>query len=228
MIGVIMQKTLVITDVTRMSGDKVCVAGVDSHGNCVRPIMRGDVRESHLYQRGELLVYPRAKVQFDLTAGPISPPHVEDMEFRLDSIASKGICGDVEWENALRHSCFSSVADIFDRYLVDDRYVLSGQETRLLRTVTGVGIDYVEIDDYFRRRYRLDFRDAQGDAYLRVPINDLPFRAYLDVLSNTSGGEMRATRVALRQLRSSSRVYLALVSLDPGSEKVTPRPAGPR
>jgi len=33
------KKSLVITDVTRMQEGRVCVAGYDNDGNCIRPVL---------------------------------------------------------------------------------------------------------------------------------------------------------------------------------------------
>ena len=205
-----MRTTLTITDVTRMQGDKVCVAGIDDYGNCVRPVARGEVRERHLYQGGRLIICPKAKVEFDLAPTRITPPHIEDKGFDPSTITGRGFCTDDEWERILRNSCFDSVEAIFDGHLENDRYVLPRSQTRSLGTIGSVQINHVEIDDYEgKHQFRLSFTDSTGKRYNRLPINDLTLRAYLQKSIATSG-EMSAERAALQAVKSADRLYLRI------------------
>ena len=198
-----MRKTLIITDLTLMSDDKVCIAGIDERGNVVRPVTSNEVRRHHLLQDKRPIIFPRAKVEFDLSATKVAPPHIEDQQFIPDSIVSKGLCDDDEWEEALRSSSFSSVAEIFDGYLEKDRYVLPGAGTRSLGTIADVNIQGVDIDNYkVRRKFRLTFTDASGKTYLNLPINDLTFRQYLQNLIDTLDNETRAERASMEALLS--------------------------
>ena len=72
-----MRKTLIITDVTEMRGDEVCVAGIDEVGLCIRPMLRGGVRRRHLFSQGRAIVVPGRKVEFNLTDIKVDPPHIE-------------------------------------------------------------------------------------------------------------------------------------------------------
>lgn len=68
------RKTLVITDVTAMSGDNVCIAGYDDSLTCIRPVLaRGQITKRHLFKEGELIVFPGAKVAFNLGAPAVHP-----------------------------------------------------------------------------------------------------------------------------------------------------------
>jgi hypothetical protein len=60
------RKRLVITDLTYMWDDEVCIAGVDRDGNCVRPVTPSGVNRSQLFQDGRLVIHPRALVEFEL------------------------------------------------------------------------------------------------------------------------------------------------------------------
>lgn len=93
----ILHKRLVVTNLTYMQGDEVCVAGIDERGRCVRPVLPSGVKRENLFQSGQLVVFPRSKLEFDATRVSITPPHVEDMRLRLSSLIHQGICGDAEW-----------------------------------------------------------------------------------------------------------------------------------
>jgi hypothetical protein len=73
------KEVLVITDLTRMGGDRVCLAGVTRDGVCVRPeLPRGHFTESWLYANGEPVVSPFAAIEFQLLQPMPRRPHTED------------------------------------------------------------------------------------------------------------------------------------------------------
>lgn len=175
-----MRKTLTMTDVTEMRGDEVCVAGIDEVGFCVRPVVPGGVRLSHLYVRDSAVVVPGRKVELELFETQTEPPHIEDERFFPSSIADKGRCSPREWEDVLAASCSTDMAAMFDGHLVEGRYVPPGSRTRSLRTIGNVEIEYVRVfDDTDRRRYRISFQDFSGARFLDRPINDLTFRTMM-------------------------------------------------
>ena len=62
-----MKKLLAITDLTRMQQGRVCVAGYDSEGNCIRPVRPPPgISEKSLLEGGKATVFPFAVVEFDL------------------------------------------------------------------------------------------------------------------------------------------------------------------
>ena len=203
-------RMLVITDLTLMSADEVCIAGVDGDGKCIRPVTPSGVKRHQLFQRGRLAVYPRAKILFDLSPAPIAPPHIEGQRFNPGSIAIQGICSDSEWEAILQKTCFPSVAEMFDGNLDGGRRVPTGAQTRSLGTIGDGRIIRVGIDDSFgSRQFRLDFADPSGKEYRRFPINDLAFRTYFQKTIEILG-EREAESVVLQALLSTKRIYLRI------------------
>jgi hypothetical protein len=205
-----MRDTLVITDVTRMWGGRVCVAGIDSSGVCVRPVVPGQLRESDLWKGDQLLIRPRAKIEFDLEPSPVTAPHIEDRRTYTNTTTYRGTCTDQEWEAALRRSCFPSVAVLFDGHLQEGRYVLPGAATRSIGTVEATQIDVVLAEEDASRSYRLDFTDQDGTRYTHFPINDLTFGAGVDRLVEVFGGVDQTAVAMTRSFRSSRVVYLRI------------------
>src|SRR3972149_5871079 len=77
-----MKKWLVITDVTRMREGRVCVAGYDEDGNCIRPVLPPPgIQETSLYVQERPLIFPFAVVEYDLTQVLPHPPHTEDHRY---------------------------------------------------------------------------------------------------------------------------------------------------
>jgi hypothetical protein len=74
-----MKACLTITDLTRMSGDKVCVAGYKDDGACIRPqFKRGNITEDWLWDRDQVSIRPFARVELDLIANTPEFLHTED------------------------------------------------------------------------------------------------------------------------------------------------------
>src|SRR6266508_368642 len=77
-----MRRRVVITDVTRMGGTRVCVAGYTRKAGqaefCVRPLFRyGDLTEQWLYPRSGI-IRAFAVVELDLLKHEPEKPHSED------------------------------------------------------------------------------------------------------------------------------------------------------
>ena len=203
-----MLTTLVITDVTRMGGDRVCIAGIGPANTCIRPVLpSSSVRESHLRANGAPLIFPRSKVQFDLLPIPVTPPHIEDREFDPASILGQGVCDDEEWEATLLASCSASVDRLYDGFLQEPRYVLPGSLTRSLGTVTNQ--QYISLS-LGNSSFRLSFIDAVGEQYQDVQIVDINFRNYgAEQMRRYGSVDLAETRIA-SVIRNARRTYLRL------------------
>jgi hypothetical protein len=59
-----MQQEIVITDLTRMGNDTVCIAGINRSWEVIRPVARyGGIPEYHLYKDGEAIIRPRSIIK---------------------------------------------------------------------------------------------------------------------------------------------------------------------
>ncbi len=209
-----MEKTLAITDLTHMSGDLICVAGIDRDGVCVRPVAERGVRLYDIYYHGLLVVHPRALVSFDLSPTQTEPPHTEDALADFSTVTRKGVCTDRLWEEILSRDSLPTVADVFDGQLVGGRIVPPGAPTRSLGTVEGARIEQVRVDDSRgRRQYRADFVDGSSVRYEGWPVNDLAFRHMMQASIDSLGGERAAAHQAERLLAESSERLFMRVGL---------------
>ena len=205
-----MKKSLVITDLTHMSYDMVCVAGIDKHGSCVRPVAEGGVRLYHLYHHGELVIHPRALVSFDLSPAETEPPHIEDALTDFSTATLKTVRTDSQWHEILRRDSLPAVADVFDGHLEEGRRVNPGAPTKSLGTIEGARIERIHVDDSWdRRQYRADFVDGSGVRYERWPVNDLAFRHMMQANTAELGGDGAAVHQAERLLaKAGDRLFL--------------------
>jgi hypothetical protein len=208
----------VITDVTRMAGLRVCVAGYTRKGgqpeSCVRPLFRyGDITEQWLFSRIGI-IRPFSVVELDLLKHEPEKPHSEDwlIEPRLRIVQeSLSLDERLAFLQAIEDS---AVHSIFGAEIHRDRgwFIQQGQGSRSLGTVHLASLSevvYRQWSDSGKWAYRLAFRDAAGEEY-RLTVTDLAFRLYLDALRDNGesiGGIARSVGVALG---SADRVYLRI------------------
>jgi hypothetical protein len=118
------RNTLIITDVTAMHGDNVCIAGYDSSLTCIRPVLpMGQLKKLYLFKKnGQLIVYAGAKISFDFISPVSIPPHTEDFTFQRNSITFEGRATEREWKDLLYKTSHQTFRELFP--LFEDRSVL--------------------------------------------------------------------------------------------------------
>src|SRR5687767_3600784 len=113
-----MRQQVLITDLTRMNGDHVCVAGVTSDGRSIRPcVQHGNLTESWLWDNGRLIVRPFALVELELVSHKPGPPHTEDWIIDAGHKVFLGLNGEAERQVALIQMRDASVETSFGAQL---------------------------------------------------------------------------------------------------------------
>jgi len=176
-----MKQDIAITDVTRMSGRHVCIAGYSRQYQCVRPVRQmGSWIEDWLYdEQGALLIRPSAIVEFDFWKPRADhPPHTEDW---LIDPHYRVVKGHVEPHKL--HALLTKVTDpcveaIFGAPIYTDPgwYIRMGEGCRSIGTVVPQGIGKITFTPD-RGSYQILFKD-QADHWYRLTITDAAFRAY--------------------------------------------------
>lgn len=205
-----MKTRLVITDLTRMQGGRVCIAGYNKKHQCVRPVARGGIPESILSLNGQLIVYPFALVELDLFEPEPQPPHTEDILFNLYSL--QHIITVQNREDVLNWSLFESVESIFDQPVLSGPgyYVMDCQGPRSLGTILPAEVEQVAYKPGEEGiwDYRLTFTDQKGETY-RLKIVDLAWHFYCNSL-RSSGQEPAHIAYQLSARLRSSKIYLRI------------------
>jgi hypothetical protein len=177
--------TLIVTDITRMSGARVCVAGVNEEGRTIRPVFEhGGIMEDWLYEKGKCTVRPFAKITLNLIENRPQPPHTEDWVIRGEKICPCMMLGLNERRILLQKICDPSVAEIFGAEVHHDQghFILSGEGKRSLGTIRVHTVQDLKHSCYNGKwDYRLSFEDSAGGTY-RLAITDLALRYYVDYL----------------------------------------------
>lgn len=210
-----MKTQIVVTDLTRMQEGRVCVAGYDEQGRCVRPVLPPPgVLECSLYSEGQAVIFPFALVAYDFVQHRPQPPHTED--YLYDPAAVRG-CGAVsggERRAWLRHSLSPNVASIFEQPLCVDgshHYVTEGSGLRSLGTVLLNRSPQVlfQSDASGMIKPRLLFEDEAGARY-QLAVTDLAWRYYADFLQRSEHLPADTLTARLQAALQGAEVFLRI------------------
>lgn len=179
-----MKKTLAITDLTRMQAGRVCIAGYDERGRCIRPVLLyPGISEQSLRIGNRALVFPSALVEMVFVEAVPRPPHTEDIAYDPASLRFMQRLPAKVWCSLLKSTLSTSVATIFQQPILNTpgHYVMNGQGARSLGTIRPRYIDQAlyQQDATGQWQYRLQFVDQQGDIY-RLSVSDLAWRYFHD------------------------------------------------
>jgi hypothetical protein len=206
-----MKTKLVVTDLTRMHGGRVCIAGYGEDRRCIRPVLSPPgIDEGILTWAGEPVIFPFSQIELDLLQPVPQPPHTEDIHFNPWSIRFVRRVQDrlavLEW------SLFDQVSAIFEQPVHDDPgfYVMDCQGPRSVGTVQPKGITRVQYSAGPEGTwdYRLMFCD-RGNTFYRLKITDLTWHYYCDHLRGP-GCEPAQIADQLTRVMKSSQVYLRI------------------
>src|SRR5438270_8246993 len=162
-------EVVTITDLTRMSGDRVCIAGYTSDLTCVRPeLARGFFTESWLLQDSGDIVRPFAQVEFNLDRHIPDPPHTEDWVVAPGKPRVRGRLLPAEHINFLSTTASPDVESIFGAPVHHEwgMWVAAGEGHASLGTVNARIWDiFHEPKESGGWEYRLVFTDNAGKRY---------------------------------------------------------------
>ncbi|MEO8288441.1 MAG: hypothetical protein ABI670_18605 [Chloroflexota bacterium] len=186
-----MRASVTITDLTRMQGDRVCVAGYLRDGTCIRPVFHDKpLTESWLWLKASLVIRPFAEVELEILDHTPHPPHSEDYRVNPTYYRFMRLLNPDKRAALLEKIRDNSVASIFGAPIQQNNgwFITAGQGTRSLGTVKAATVDrvtYTQRPDG-RWDYRIAFKDGAGISY-RLAVTDLAFRCYLDHARLTAG-----------------------------------------
>jgi hypothetical protein len=203
------KKRLTITDVTRMQEGRVCVAGYDQDGKCVRPVLPPPgIHESSLYFQGQPIVFLFAVVEYDFKKQISEPPHTEDRCYDPASVRFIERLDETRRRKLLDQTLFPNLVEIFDAPIFSDvgHYVLAGQGTRSLGTIRPKRIKKASWERSENKwKYRLGFADGSESKYW-LTVTDLSWRYYNDALLEGRSADEIASALTRKLL--ASQVYL--------------------
>ena len=207
-----MKKEIAITDLTRMQQGRVCIAGYDREGNCIRPVLpHPGISQKSILHQNKAFIFPNAVVEFDFIKPVPQPPHTED--YAYDPVSPRFIKALTEKQrrNVIRLSLFNSVADIFEQPILRDVgcSVMDGVGPRSLGAIQPAAIHEVIYEaDEGKWDYRLRFDDASSQLY-RLKITDLTWHCYCNSKRDEKHGPHDIAQ-ELTQMLKREEVYLRI------------------
>lgn len=210
-----MKTQIVVTDLTRMQEGRVCVAGYDEQGRCVRPVLPPPgILECSLYLDGQAVIFPFAVVTYNFVQHSPHPPHTEDILYDPSAVLGCGAVSGGERRALLCRSLSPSVASIFEQPLcVEDGhpYVAADSGPRSLGTVLISRSPQVlfQSDASGMIKPRLLFEDGAGAPY-QLAVTDLTWRYYADFLQRTEKLPGNAVAVRLQAALQGAEVFLRI------------------
>jgi len=204
-----------ITDLTRMQGDHICVAGYLRDGTCIRPLFQWKpLTESWVWLKESVVIRPFAEVELDLQQHTPHPPHSEDWWVSPTYYRLLRFLKTDKQLALLQRIEDSDVSSIFGAPIQQENgwFVQAGQGSRSLGTVK------VEVERVgFAARpdghwdYRIAFTATSG-AHYRLAVTALAFRCYLDHVRSQQVTPQHAAEslaASLREAEAYLRIGLA-------------------
>jgi hypothetical protein len=168
-----MSRTIMLLDVTQMSGDAVCVAGLDLANDETVRLANPQPTQRLIATLGGLAPGDILK----LDAKPLrklEPPHLEDCEWNPRSLKRVGAATLSEMQQALEATAFPSVQAAFGDPVTRGRFGNSAWSPGTgLRSLATISVVYVRAASDKNDRPRIAFKDDALDYWPAVPMQDL-------------------------------------------------------
>jgi hypothetical protein len=174
-------KEIIITDVSRMEHGHVCVFGIDSESNHIRPVIpiQGLSSESLKDRNGNLVVKPLAIVEFDFIRPNPEIPHVED--FIINPCYKPVLIRELDDEEGIfffKHIVDRDIKSIFGTDIVENRFTQKNTGKRSIGTILVHQVHEIIFKrTYSKQHFSIHFSDSSGKEYLR-PITDCAFQKF--------------------------------------------------
>lgn len=209
-----MKTKIVVTDLTRMQERRVCVAGYDEQGACIRPVLPPPgIQEVSLYADGTPIVFPFAIVEYDLVEHTPQPPHTEDHLFDPAAVRGCGRLDRARCREFLFQQRFPTVYAIFEQPIHTDAgtYLADGRGPRSLGTIRLESPLTVTIDEDagHNLKPRIAFVDASGTVY-RLAVTDLAWRYYAEYIRTSQRLASSTIAAALQSALQHKEIFLRI------------------
>lgn len=211
-----MKKEIIITDLSRMHGDRVCIFGIDGEGRPIRPVIPySSIKESYLFdEKGQQIIKPFVKIEIDLRDTLPKPPHTEDWEINTSN--KPRLIGSLSEEDKIKFLGNISdglVKDIFGAEIHEKRYTNPGEGRRSLGTIKVAKILDVNysMKEEGKYQYRITFSDISGEIY-DLPVTDCTFKEYCDAQRIRAGKNPSFISDELRQ-KLNQKIMLITICL---------------
>lgn len=208
-----MRKRLIITDVTRMKENRVCIFGISEDENKEGIRLNGFTTEDYANENN---IKPFNVIEFNLTKdNNAKPPHTEDWNLNLIYTPTfVRTLSDKEQRKFLEEISYKSVKDVFGVEIHDNKYL---NEREGCRSIGTIKVENIISFEYYPNQhgtvgkkydFRVTFCDQIGQIY-DLPVVDLAFIKYCDNLENV-GSEINTIVFNINETFKKSLVFLRI------------------
>lgn len=178
-----METKLIVSDITQMGGQRICIGAISEEWVCVRPVLPyPGIPKSFLHLADGQVIRPFSRITLDLLEPVGDRPHTEDWDFLPGILYYRGELGERQQRNFLKKILDLSVDSIFGAQIHETNnrfFVEHGTGLRSLGTIKVGSLEKVDITNYKENiNYHITFRDGSGKAY-HINTTDLTFRFYV-------------------------------------------------
>ncbi len=194
-----MNAELIITDITRMAHNFICIAGITRDGKTIRPLYENKrINESWCCPDSQAIKpFTRISIDLDRQRQPMLAPHTEDWFIGQGNAQIINDCTEDEKKDLLVKSCSKDVINIFNAPILhvegEGVFIQAGGGCRSIGTIKAKRVfDFRHRQYDGRWDYRLKCMDGANQEY-RLKIVDLTFQTfvnYLRMVKNLSGSEI--------------------------------------
>lgn len=209
-----MEKTLIITDVTRMKSPRVCIAGITDTGETLRPILPFPyIQESWLYSENKAVIRPFAKVTFNFITQRSEKPHTEDWQIDTLYKLDPDLLDNTQRKELLFRIAEKNLTELFSAPLQrigQGYFIPKGQGQRSLATLIPKQVTFIGLcEEYGEMKHRIKFTDW-SDTSFTLTVTDLSFRYFVNHLLKVQNLSCRYINNKLEQLFSNTEIFLRL------------------
>jgi len=176
---------LVVTDLTRMSKDRVCIATVNKQCKSIRPKLVNSNFRLYWCYREDHIIQPFTHLCLDLLEPISNPPHTEDWTIDPNFIEIYKIIPEENRKRLLDQIIDKNVSCIFGAEIhhIENKgyFIDSGCGSRSLGTIKVKNAYHFSHRNYGHWDYRITFEDHNSLCY-RLKIVDFSFQTYIDYL----------------------------------------------
>ena len=209
-----MEINLIITDVTRMQKQRVCIGAISEDWDSIRPVLPyPGILEAFLYTGDKQVIRPFSRITLDLIKPIIDPPHTEDWEFTKKVLDYRGLLKENHKTRFLKKILDPSVDSIFGTevyQLNSSCYVEYGTGKRSLGTIKVKSIENVQLTNKNGNLgYRISFLDQIGKLF-NLSVTDLSFRYYVKNLIGKQNGDFSIISKKIEEKLQKADTYLRI------------------
>jgi len=201
---------LIVTDITNMHADRICIAAINRQGQSIRPLYKNRSIYRNWCSHSGHTIQQFSKIKLDLLYNRPMPPHTEDWIIDDNYKEVIGVIAETNRKSILEKILDPHVQSIFGAVINQDgqgRYIFTGQGNRSLGTVRVNALEDYHFGNYDGRNdYRLLFTDVAGNQY-RIKVVDDRFQSFSDQLFKLNKN-IDKTRSEILQRLQSKEIFL--------------------